>query len=275
MTKDLITKLAQAFVADSSLNYIKEDLALDPQLAGMKIFEEPLFAYGSAHDSLFRDLKNPAAVGEQFILPVEWLPQANTVISYFFPFTDQIKISNRSNQTWPSNEWLHGRIEGQQFLNEFTKHLNTTLQNSGYLSLVPTMDPRFWAVTAQTEDYSYTSNWSERHVGFVCGLGTFGLSKGLITTKGMAGRIGSILTNLTLDPTPRYYTDLYENCSMCGSCISQCPVGAISLETGKNHTRCANFLDEILKIHAPRYGCGKCQVAVPCEGRIPLKFVLS
>ena len=40
----------------------------------------------------------------------------------------------------------------------------------------------------------YASNWSERHVAYVCGLGTFGC-QGLITSKGLAGRFGSIITD--------------------------------------------------------------------------------
>ena len=111
---------------------------------------------------------------------------------------------------------------------------------------MPSLDKRFWAKTrlnnsAQSLDdhnestLSYTSNWSERHVAFVCGLGTFGLSKGLITKKGIAGRFGSIITELTLSPDQREYHCIYEYCSMCGACVKNCPVNAISLDKGKNH----------------------------------------
>lgn len=275
MDKEIITELARSFVLNSTFNYVKADLALEPHLSGMKIFDEPLFAYGLADDSLFEDLKKPEAIGAHFLAPKQWLPQANTVISYFFPFTTQIKQSNGLNRTWPSNEWLHGRIEGQEFLNEFTKYLNTELTDAGYLSMVPTMDQRFWAMTDETATYAYTSNWSERHVGFVCGLGTFGLSKGLITSKGIAGRIGSIITSLNLAPSVRYYTALYENCSGCGACVGQCPVQAITRETGKKHKPCSDFLNRTFEQHQPRYGCGKCQVAVPCESQIPAKSQLD
>lgn len=39
----------------------------------------------------------------------------------------------------------------------------------------------------------------------VCGLGIFGLSKGLITSKGIAGRFGSIVTELQIIPNEREY----------------------------------------------------------------------
>jgi epoxyqueuosine reductase len=115
----------------------------------------------------------------------------------------------------------------------------------------------------------FTSNWSERHVAFVCGLGTFGLSKGLITPKGVAGRFASIITELYLPPDKREYEDIYEYCSMCGKCAKNCPANAITIENGKNDYACFAFLKKTSEKYKPRYGCGKCQVGVPCESRIP------
>ncbi len=56
---------------------------------------------------------------------------------------------------------------------------------------------------------------------------------------------------------------------MCGTCISRCPAGAISLEGGKNQIKCKEWMDLMKARWSPRYGCGKCQVGVPCESRIP------
>jgi ferredoxin len=56
---------------------------------------------------------------------------------------------------------------------------------------------------------------------------------------------------------------------MCGACAANCPVGAISIESGKNHLLCSKYLNSAEKRYAPRYGCGKCQVAVPCENASP------
>ena len=63
-----------------------------------------------------------------------------------------------------------------------------------------------------------TSLWSERHAAYVCGLRTFGLSKGLITKKGIAGRFTSLITDLPLLADERAYTDVYEYCTRCGAC---------------------------------------------------------
>jgi epoxyqueuosine reductase QueG len=270
MEKQDLINIAEDFVEHSENNYITKEIAISENVIGMKIFDAPIFAFGSADDEYFTLLKQSAAIGEHFMLPKEWLPQSNTVISFFLPFSEAVRKGNRMDMSWPSEEWLHGRIEGQTLVNKLCMHLKSELVSAGYDSLVPTLDERFWTNSnGKHHEIQFTSNWSERHVAFVCGLGTFGLSKGLITRKGMAGRFGSIITELYLSPDKRGYENIYEYCSMCGRCVKNCPVNAITIENGKNHIICSGFLDKTREKYSPRYGCGKCQINVPCEFIIP------
>ena len=278
MNKEELIRISSDFVNNSENNIIKEEIAISKEVVGMKIFETPIFGFAAAEDEYFRTLKEPSAIGEHFLLPNEWLPESKTVISFFLPFTEAVRNGNRKDMCWPSEEWLHGRIEGQVFLNKFLKHLKSILIDCGYSSIAPSLDERFWSKSGfKSEDnevdykrtLSFTSNWSERHIAFVCGIGTFGLSKGIITQKGMAGRLGSIITELDLEPDKRDYENIYEYCSMCGKCVKNCPANAISLIYGKNHDACSDFLDKTAEKYKPRYGCGKCQINVPCESNIP------
>lgn len=280
MEKEDLIKMATDFVESSEDNRITEQIAISENVVGMKIFQAPILAFGSAKDEYFRLLKDPKAIGEHFLLPKEWLSEAETVISFFLPFSQVVKDGNRKNMSWPSEEWLHGRIEGQSLINKLCTYLKEELINKGYDSVVPSIDKRFWAKTESNKGCSnsgttFTSNWSERHTAFVCGLGTFGLSKGIITREGMAGRFGSIITELGFTPDKRQYEDIYEYCSMCGDCVKNCPVDAISLDSGKNHSICSKFLDITAEKFKPRYGCGKCQIGVPCESKIPKTKKLS
>ena len=84
----------------------------------------------------------------------------------------------------------------------------------------------------------YGSNWAERHVAYVAGLGTFGLSNGLITKIGTAGRFVSLITNMEHEVTKRDYNDINDYCNMCRKGIINCPADAISFENGKDHTLC-------------------------------------
>ena len=47
------------------------------------------------------------------------------------------------------------------------------------------------------------SNWSERHIAYAAGLGTFSLSDGFITERGIAHRCGSAVVGLELPASPR------------------------------------------------------------------------
>lgn len=271
MDKTYLIKTAGNFIEHAPGNCISEEIAISKNSVGLNLFDAPVFAFGSADDEYFTGLKEPQAIGAHFATPKEWLPGAKTVVSFFLPFTGEVRKSNRKNMTWPSEEWLHARIEGQALLNKLCVHLKSELTEAGYPSVIPSMDDRFWTnADGPGHKEKFTSNWSERHVAFVCGHGTFGLSKGLITKNGMAGRFGSIVTELYLEPDAREYAELYEYCSMCGKCAKNCPVSAISRETGKNHQLCSDFLEETKAKHNPRYACGKCQVHVPCETKIPV-----
>lgn len=262
-----------ACVESAPGNRLPAAIALRPELAGMRYFDAPLVGYAAAGDELFAQLKQPGAIGPHFLAPQEWLPGAKTVISVFLPFAAPVKRSNARAGRWPSEEWLHARIEGQAFQNELARQLAGILIGAGFAALAPPLDPRFKTgapgVADKTRQDFYTSNWSERHAAYVCGLGSFGLSKGLITARGVAGRFLSLVTAAEFAPTPRAYTEIYAYCTRCGLCIRNCPVGAISLEDGKNHPACSAFLDETREKYRPRYGCGKCQTRVSCMNRIP------
>lgn len=279
MTKADIIESAEQFILNSEMNRISADVALDSGCVGMQIYDAPLLAFGLPSDDLFEDCKKSAVVGEHFITPLEWLSTAKTVISIFFPYKQKIKAGNSTDFSLPSNEWLHARNEGHQLLVQTLQHLQEVINSNGYACIIPSREQR---VNISNEGLKptgsftvHTSKWSERHVGFICGLGTFSLSKGLITSKGVCGRIGSLITDLELEITNREYTDIYEYCTMCGACITHCPANAISFSKGKEHPPCAEFLERIIKKHGPRSGCGKCQVKVPCESHIPPKNTLA
>ena len=267
MDRNNIVALAEEFINNSPENYITEATAMHPKYVGLKIYEVPIFTFGTADDELFAKYKSPNIIGSHFLTPVEWLPSTKTVIAFFLPYSADIKAANATDCRWPADEWLHGRYEGQILLRMLTEYLANAISEAGYPTLAPSCDPRYKTGAAGNP---FTSNWSERHIAYACGLGTFGLSKGLITKKGMAGRFCSLLTELELPTDTRPYSSAYEYCTMCGLCINRCPVQAISFEDGKKSLLCSDFLDKTREKHNPRYGCGKCQVAVPCESGIPV-----
>lgn len=263
-------------------NFVSGENAIYPRLEGMQIYEEPLLGFASADDGLFyNEFKREGVIHPDYLTPEQWLSGAKTVISFFLPFTEKVRESNRDMRDQPyeaglpqrcSAQWLHGRIEGQAFVSRLTGAIVDVLRDEGYEAVGPSVSER-WAMLAP-----FVSNWSERHAAYAAGLGTFGLSKGLITEKGMAGRFGSVITTAEFIPVVRPYSEPFEYCSMCGACMARCPAGAIDRSRGcalgKDQLVCGPYIESgTLPPHGPnkivRYGCGKCQVRVPCESGIP------
>lgn len=279
-----IQKMLNRCIHEDIDNTVRSEVALRPDLVGLQLFDEPLVGCADPDDPLFTYLKSDEQTyGDFFRMPREWLPDANSVISIFFPFTETVRESNKIDPNYPSPEWLHGRIEGQAFIQKTLKALESHFTERGYNAVIPTMSEAF-AVRRQPERYDegcppILSNWSERHVAYVAGLGTFGLSKHLITEKGVSGRFGSIVTNAKIAPTSRGYTEPFERCTLCGVCAAQCPVDAIrkpekgatpvEIAHSKDNRICSMYVDRMKEKFAPRYGCGKCQLKVPCEKGIP------
>jgi epoxyqueuosine reductase len=253
--KEIINQAGE-FIANTDYNKIKE-------LKGIQMFDAPIIGIAAADDPLFLKLKDKEAIGDGHMTPLEWMPQAKAVISYFLPFTEAVRKANRENKDLPAIEWLYGRIEGEIANKELAKFLVKKVADMGGEAIIPSLDSRFVSG-------NYKSNWSERHVAFISGLGTFGLSKSIITEKGAAGRLGSLIVSIPFEATERKYEGVYDYCSQCGACINRCPAQAID-KLGKKHEPCEDFLTNVTKKRfAPRYGCGKCQTAVPCEYRIPV-----
>jgi epoxyqueuosine reductase QueG len=237
-----------------------------PDQPEVRIYDDLLIGVADAADPLYEQLKEHEVIGPHHLSPAEWLPGAKSVVSYFLPYSAVIRVPNRV-PGMPAPEWIIGRFDGEVFNEHLRSELARWLGELGGEAVVPAHTTGYKVVARR-------SNWSERHTAFIAGLGTFGLSKSMITARGSAGRFGSAITTLALEPTPRNYEGVYDRCpwlanGTCGACIARCPAGAIRPE-GKDIPTCAKYLDEVVKaVWAPRYGCGKCQTGVPCEIGIP------
>lgn len=274
---DMLERLAgdaTAFLLAHEGNTVRPEDAMREDLVGMRIYDAPVFAVGAAEDPLFAALRGDGAVHPDYWLPGDWVPGAQRVVAFFAPYTERVKRANAWDMRHPADEWLHARLEGERMMALLRRYVRDWLVGEGYAAVAPLADERYGMLA------EFAPNWSERHTGFVCGLGTFGLSKGLITAKGVAGRIGSVVTDCALPVSARPYgEDVYGYCTRCGQCAENCPVQCIDAARGmheaKLHPPCSRYLD-VIRDRTPRgqtrqkrYGCGKCQVAVPCQNGIP------
>ncbi|MDR1044727.1 MAG: epoxyqueuosine reductase [Candidatus Adiutrix sp.] len=211
--------------------------------------------------------------------PVE--PSELSVFSWVLPQTERTRRDQRRARDFPAERWVRTRFLGQPLVNDaLAVFLVENLARAGVLAVSPDQLPAFGR--RESERFLIASTWSQRHAAFAAGLGSFGLCDGLITAVGKAMRCGSVLVRLELPATPRPYSHYREYClyynspGTCGLCIPRCPAGAIS-PRGHDKKLCRPYTEfqsrDYVRAQWPEldgaYGCGLCQVAVPCEKGIP------
>lgn len=277
MILETIVQRLTSFVAENANNAIQSSYAIDQSLVGIRYYDAPLVAVADADDPIFSQFQSdPAIIGSTFRLPEQWLSGAKSVVSFFLPFTKEFIESAKGVKEGPSETWAHGRAEGQKFLIDALEEIADWLRERGYDAIIPAVEPDLKNDVNPNRvplgQPMVASSWSERHVAFAAGLGTFSLTTSLITKKGVCGRFGSIITTAPLEVTPRPYTEPYEYCTFCGACTYRCPIKAISLEKRKDMVACASFAGKIKADYAPLHGCGKCQINLPCSTQIPKKI---
>ncbi|MBR0597294.1 epoxyqueuosine reductase [Sinanaerobacter chloroacetimidivorans] len=201
------------------------------------------------------------------------------VISIVFPQTLETKQSQSRESKCPSREWIVTRGEWEPLMKEFSGKLVEKLDELGIRNVSFDLLPEF--KTVKSGKLGIASKWSHRHSAYAAGLGTFGLSEGLITERGKAVRITSFIIEAPLQVTERTYQThtewcLYYKDGSCGVCMKRCPVHAIS-NKGHDKIACEAYEEEFAEKYWPEgldrgdyiLGCGLCQAGIPCQNKRP------
>jgi epoxyqueuosine reductase len=286
-----VETVIKEYVANSPANRL-------PAYDNEPLADEPLIGFADGNDPLFQEFKKKQIIGPFHFTPEEALstylkrqkkkegdkkPSSLSVVSIVFTATKKTRLSSRSETVMASPRWQYAFDRGITLMEDMVEHLALRLEALGYQAVAP-MNTRpilfLWQLPGGP-----TSDWSEKHIVYAAGLGTFGLNGGIITARGAALHCGSVITDLSLTPTPRAYDNylaycLYYRNGSCGRCIERCPSGAIS-EQGYDNRKCFFYHEVDLHRISKDLGrepegrghppiCSLCQTKVPCENRIPL-----
>ena len=250
------------------------------------MFESPLMGVAAGDDPYFDFLKEH--IGEFHWSPSEAFakkygsspePSELRVISLVFPHTEETNEMQSKQIKFPCANWYISRGEWGNLMTEFCGKLENKLDDMGVRSV--SIDSIKELAEQHSENLGIASNWSHRHAAFSAGMGTFGLSDGFITERGMSVRLTTVIVEADLDITPRgdigpYDWCLYYRSGICGACIRRCPVRAIS-EKGHDKIKCSNYKDTVCAENWPEHidhsnyktPCGLCQTKIPCAYKRP------
>jgi hypothetical protein len=252
--------------------YLTSPLNRMPELDNCFILGEPLVQFADGDDPIFMEFKNiidpvhltpREALARTFNRSPEDIPAPISVISWISPITSKGRESNYQSKHTSSQIWLDAQKRKKKTIFAMADHMVNFITEMGYLAVSPLRQPYF---KPNNDNAKIHSNWSERHIAYAAGLGTFGRSDLFISEFGVAHACGSVVTDLVLPTSPRTATDVYANCiahvtGKCRGCIDRCPNDAIT-ENGHDHQKC--------RPHTASCN-GLCQTRVPCEFQNPVK----
>lgn len=253
VTPDAIRNIITTYVRD----YPKKEAVPD-------FWRTPLAAFAAVDDRF--DIL-PEIASPDHALPEDLLPGGRTVMVFFVPFSRALAKENHAGDT-PCRTWGLAYQVTNTMINRLCGHIQKVLENAGYeVALVP--------ATHNFDHQKLMAKWSHKHLGYIAGLGRFGVNAQFITPSGCAGRLGSLVTSADLGDSPVVEAKelcLYKTGHDCLICVKRCPVGAVSKKTGIDRQKCwARLKDNIKTLDALKgmepstHICGKCQVLLPCS----------
>ncbi|MGD0660849.1 MAG: hypothetical protein ABSD38_22535 [Syntrophorhabdales bacterium] len=283
-----IEKVIKEYVAHSPLNrHVEFDDA--------PLWEEPIVAFADGDDPIFETYKTivdefhmtPREALKKYIQSKGWNYGLEehppvSVISYILPVAKGARDADRDSPHGGSYRYNHFRWLGEVFWRNLENYVASLLEIMGHHAFAPGRSIFF-----QRKELADGArvNWSERHIAYAAGLGTFGLHGLLITKKGCAHWAESVVCDIALTPTPRPYNYYQAYCPFfkdrsCKACIGRCKAGAIS-EKGRDILICRKYLGHDQRVKLKEAGldkgyigkaptCGLCMTNVPCEDRMPL-----
>lgn len=221
------------------------------------LWRKPIVRFADAANPGFAQLRQIVDPGHH--VPQDYLSDAKTVLSWFLPFLPEVGNNNLPGQLC-SAQWAEAYLVTNGMAAWINEQLVLVLKEEFGVSAAVATDAGMIGMD------NPRSRWSQRHVAYLAGHGTFGINNMLISDAGSVGRYFSVVTALDVlsDVPVTEARCLWKRDGSCGLCIRRCPAGALT-EEGFDRFKC---LDQCLENMARFPGadvCGKCTVELPCS----------
>lgn len=208
---------------------------------------------------------------DDHLAPQDLLNSAKSLIVFFIPFTKELVLKNRKTSR-PCRDWGVAYIRTNDLIGRLSQALADRLKELGFASALTPATHNF-------DEVKLMSRWSHKHLAYLAGLGRFGVNCQMITPKGCAGRLGSLVTEARPKEIPLIESE--EACLLkagrkCGKCMEACPVDALAPDFF-DRRRCwdrlvANReeLEHFQDLPESTHVCGKCLAMTPCSFKNPM-----
>lgn len=202
------------------------------------------------------------------------------MVSIALHYGKNVVIDNSKEQEYPSYLWYEMT---DKFFNDIFEPLKEQIEKifQGNRVLFPTKTSLY---NIGGIEKIRVANWSERHIAFACGMGSFGLNGALITNYGCTLRLISFITDAKFDKYSKPVEDIYANClyfqrEKCGKCIKKCPVDSITSEKrvieNCYEREYIKNKEKAIEIYGKGVtACGLCMSGVPCSFTNPMKGII-
>ena len=247
----------KALITNKIIEYVKNY----PSMKNVEnIWQEPIVGFADANGSYISSLKEIVAPAHK--LPGDFMENPNIVISYYIPFTPELAALNMNVEgNMAAQEWSDAYNLTNIMIADISQYIADLLNEMGYRAVAPT--------GVVFDKQLILSNWSQRHIAYAAGLGTFGINNMLISEKGCCGRYGSVIADIPVEPDQILTEErcLYKKNGSCKKCVQNCFAGALTTE-GFDRKKCF----EICMLNDAKTGadvCGKCDIDIPCAFKAP------
>lgn len=227
-----------------------------------ELWRVPIVGYADALDPYIQRL--PEIVAEGHKLPGDFMEDPKIVISYFVPFVPEVAQTNiHVKDNAASKEWTDAYNTTNTMMARLNEYLAAEITKRGGRAVVP------FGVGMKEEILK--SDWSQRHLAYAAGLGTFGINNMLISEEGCCGRYNSIVADIPVEPDGHQEEEkcLYKSKGLCKKCVENCFMGALTVE-GFDRFKCFEACSKNLRETGADV-CGKCNINIPCAFAAPGK----